>query len=141
MHILIEYIFFPCYAVLNVIFIQIYFKSLFATKFYESPFILINGWFLFHIYNTLLLVMCFPKTSIRKMMKLVVLWEILENIIVPTLGIMIQNQFMMTQFKEQYNDIMGDLIAPLPSLYYLYWNNHYKNNMIKNKKYLKIKHL
>jgi hypothetical protein len=139
MHVLIEYLFFPCYAVLNVIFIQSYFKSLFATKFYESQYILINGWFFFHIYNTLLLVMCFPKISVRKMIKLVIFWEILENIIVPTLGIIIQNQFMMTQFKERYNDIAGDLIAPIPSLCYLYYQNHC--NMIKNKKHLKIKHL
>lgn len=139
MHVLIEYVFFPCYAVLNVFFIQSYFKSLFATKFYESSYILINGWFFFHIYNTLLLVMCFPKISIRKMIKLVIFWEILENIIVPTLGIMIQNQFMMTQFKERYNDIVGDLIAPIPSLCYLYYQNDC--NIVKNKKYLKIKHL
>jgi hypothetical protein len=137
MHVLTEYVFFPCYAVLNVIFIQSYFKSLFATKFYESPYILINGWFFFHICNTLVLAKCFPKTSIRKMMKLVVFWEILENIIVPTLGVIIQNQFMMTQFKERYNDIAGDLIAPIPSLCYLYYHNHY----YKNKNHLKIKHL
>lgn len=133
----IEYFFLPCYALLNVFFIQTYFKSTFAIRHYESSYIIINNWFIFHIYNTLLLAWYFPTISIQKMIKLVIFWEILENLIVPMLGIYIENEFMKTQYRESLPDIAGDLIAPIPSLCYLY----YKKSKKHMKRHLKIKHL
>ena len=70
-------------------------------------------------------------------MKLVILREILENLIVPMLGIYLENEFMKTQYRESLPDIAGDLIAPIPSLCYLY----YKKSKKHMKRNLKIKHL
>lgn len=132
-----EFFMLPVIGIFNVCFIQSYLKFIFSYKFYENDFILINGWFFFHVYNTLILSLVYPyKLSAYKMAFLVVSWEILENIIVPNFGIYIGSELLYNNFREPLNDITGDIIAALPSIYILYFKNKYR---VRNQ--AKIKHL
>jgi len=114
----------PAIGIFNVCFIEIYLKDLFFRKFYVSDYIIIDGWFFFHVYNTLILSLIYPyNLSPLKMGFLVISWEILENIIVPTIGIYIGSNLLSNNFKEQFNDITGDIIAAVPSICILYLKN------------------
>ena len=133
----IEFFLLPAIGVFNVCFIQSYLKDVFAYKFYESDFILINGWFFFHVYNTLMLSLVYPyKLSVLKMTFLVVSWEIVENIIVPNFGVYINNEFLPNNFKESLNDITGDILAAVPAICILYCKNKYRVHNQPKIKYL-----
>jgi hypothetical protein len=133
----IEFFLLPAIGVFNVCFIQTYLQSLFSLKFYENAHILINGWFFFHVYNTLILSLFYPyNLSALKMGFLVISWEIVENIIVPNFGVYIGNEFLSNNFKEPFNDITGDILAAVPAICILYCKNKYRVC-----KQPKIKHL
>ena len=121
-----EFFLLPVIGIFNVYFIQTYFKSIFAYKFYKSNYIIINGWFFFHIYNTLLLSLIYPyRLSTLRMIFLVISWEIVENIIVPNFGVYIGNDLLSNNFKEPLNDITGDIVAAVPSICIMYFKNKY----------------
>ena len=133
----IDFFILPAIGVFNVCFIESYLKPVFSFKFYESSYILINGWFFFHIYNTVILSLLYPyKLSTLRMMFLVISWEIIENIIIPNFGIYIGNELLSNNFKEPLNDISGDIVAAVPSICILYFKNKYRFRNQPKIKYL-----
>jgi hypothetical protein len=77
---------------------------------YENQYISIDFWFLFHVFNTNMVVNIY-KNSISRLWFIisVIGWEILENIIIPNL---IPPLFY---FKETKQNIIGDLVAAIPA--------------------------
>jgi len=86
----------------------------FTYKLYENNFIIIDYWFLIHIFNTNLIILLYPyKLSNYKFWYIVIGWEFIENMLIP-------NTFKnLDYFKEDIRDMFGDMLAALPAFYFL----------------------
>ena len=81
---------------------------------YKNNYIIIDYWFFLHILNTFILVSMYPyKITIKDYWKFVIIWEIIENIIIPN------SLVKLNYFKEDIRDINGDIIAAIPASIYL----------------------
>ena len=132
-----EFFVLPLYSIVNVWFIQSYFKPYFSILLYETQFIRINGWFFYHIFNTMFFAKYYPYfLNLYKMCLFVFGWEFIENVLVPYIGYITNNSFFMKEFREPLHDIVGDIIAAIPSFIFIYvYRNH------KQRKTHKIKYL
>ena len=77
---------------------------------FENQYISLDFWFLFHIFNTNLVIQVY-KNSITSFWYIfcVIGWEVIENLIIP-------NLFPpLFYFKETWQNIVGDLLAAVPA--------------------------
>ena len=116
-----EFFVLPLYSILNVLFIQSYLKTYFCFILYESQYIKINGWFFYHVFNTLMIAKYYPYfLNTYKMGLFIFGWEFIENVGVPYIGYITNNSFFIKEFREPLNDIFGDIIAAIPSFIFIY---------------------
>ena len=91
----------------------------------ENSYLIIDYWFFIHMINTLIIALMYPfSLSLVKFWTLIIGWEIIENIILPTLLPEYKDEFV-----EEYKDTFGDLIAPIPATLLLREFNKHKLNM------------
>ena len=114
-HFCFDFIIMPTIAVLIVLVLNNEINFDFTETIYENNWIIIDSWFFIHILMTSLIAMYYPyNLSIRKFWLIIIVWEILENIILP-------NTFaIFGGFKENIKDTFGDILAPIPATYLLY---------------------
>lgn len=99
---------------------------------YNNNYIIIDYWFFIHVFNAFMGVLFYPYTlSVKKLWFFVIGWEIVENIVMPELVIPNIN-YNICNFSESFQDITGDLIAPVPATLLLYYINSSKNIYIFN---------
>ena len=103
-------------SIYNVKILTYYFKDSLEHIFYKNNLISIDGWFFIHIFNNLLLVYTYKQTITYSLYMLLVLgWEVLENCIIPNLFP------MLDYFKEPTEDTIGDLIAAVPGVCFIFF--------------------
>ena len=107
---IVDYVILPNIGILTVILLSnIKFKL--NTYIYQNNIIYIDYWFFIHILNSNLLVLLYPYYLSRvKYSAFIFGWEILENLIVPS----ISNKLFY--FREDPRNTFGDIIAAIPAL-------------------------
>ena len=78
------------------------------TKLYDSEYISIDYWFFMHVFNNLCIANFYPRKLSKLQFLMIPLgWEIIENVIIPSIG--------CSGFKENYNDTFGDILSIIPA--------------------------
>jgi len=122
----IDYCLFPIMGIFLVMFLSNLNTVNVKYILFYNNYIIIDYWFFIHIINTIIVVLFYPyKLSIYQFWIFVIGWEIIENFIMPT--IIIPNiNYNICNFKEDTKDIIGDLLAPIPASFILYYKNKIK---------------
>lgn len=98
-----------CLAILKVNILTKFFKEELEYVYYENNFISIDIWSLIHVINNILILNLF-NISLEIFIGMVIGWEILENLIIPSIFP------SLTYFKETKKNIIGDIITAIPAI-------------------------
>lgn len=96
-------------VIFSVIIFSHFFKNELGYVFFENNYLYIDGWFITHIINNILIAKFF-YISIFEHIALVLGWEILENILLPSIFP------QLNYFKEIPKDTFCDIISIIPAL-------------------------
>lgn len=80
------------------------------TILFENNLFILDYWFLIHVFNNICIAKFYPKKLTKINFLMIPLgWEIIENIIIPTIG--------YESFRENWRDTMGDLLSIIPAYF------------------------
>lgn len=94
-------------SIIFVIYINNNYSSYFNYIHFKNNIIIFDNWSFVHLISTILIQIVF-KLSFKKMLIIVLLWEIIENLI---LGSLDNTKY----FKEDHRDTFGDIVIAIPS--------------------------
>ena len=100
--------------------LDLFFHEELIRPYINNSVIRIDNWSIIHLLGNILLSEIYKDyLTVKKLVKLICLWEIVENILLPDLGYLLGIKKLLT-YRESLGDIIGDILTVIPGVYIVY---------------------